>query len=113
VATYDRESIGVVWNQTGLERRFGSRVLMPLKALSSLFWWSMLLLGVVGVVRTLRQGRARALWPLLAALAFFAVVPILTVAQDRYHVPIDPLLAIFAAFALSGFVRPRQKGAAA
>jgi 4-amino-4-deoxy-L-arabinose transferase-like glycosyltransferase len=113
VATFDRESIGVVWNQTGLERRFGSRVLMPLKALSSLFWWSMLLLGVVGVVRTLRQGRARALWPLLAALAFFAVVPILTVAQDRYHVPIDPLLAIFAAFALSGFVRPRQKGAAA
>jgi len=110
VSTYDRESIGVVWNQTGLERRFGSGVLMPLKALSSAFWWGVLLLGLAGVVRALRQRRARALWPLLAALVFFVVVPILTVAQDRYHVPIDPLLALFAAFTLTGLFRPRPAG---
>ena len=31
---------------------------------------------------------------------YFAVFPVLTVAMDRYHVPIDPMLAIFAAYAL-------------
>ena len=50
---------------------------------------------------------------LLAGLAYFAVVPILTVAPDRHHVPIDPLVALFAAFTLTGFPRPRPMGAPA
>lgn len=108
VTTYDRESIGVVWNQPGLERRFGPWILTPLKALSSAYWWSLLLLGAVGVVQAVRRGRAKTLWPPLAALAFFAAVPVLTVAQDRYHVPLDPLLAFFAAFALNDFLARRE-----
>jgi 4-amino-4-deoxy-L-arabinose transferase-like glycosyltransferase len=109
VMTYDRESIGVAWNETGLVSRFGAASLLPIKALSSAYWLAMLVLGGAGVVRLLRARMGRAAWPLLAALAFFAVVPILTVAQDRYHVPIDPLLAIFAAVAVSGL--PRRAGA--
>lgn len=111
--TYDRESIGVAWNEIGLVERIGASSLLPIKAVSSAFWWAMLLLGGAGVVRALRSGLARLMWPLFAALAFFAVVPILTVAQDRYHVPIDPLLAIFAAVALTGGSRRASEPAAA
>jgi hypothetical protein len=50
---------------------------------------------------------------LLTGLAYFAVVPTLTVAPDRFHVPIAPLVALFAAFALTGFLRPRPMGAPA
>lgn len=98
VATYDRESIGVVWNEAGLKRRYGPSVLMPLKLLSSAYWWSMLVLGLFGAAVILRQRLATRLWPVLTAFLFFGAVPILTVAQDRYHIPIDPLLAIFGAW---------------
>ncbi len=97
VMTYDRESIGVVWNETGLRDRFGARVIQPLKLLASAYWWVVLAGGVAGAACAL--WRARPLpWPELAALMYFAVVPILTVGQDRYHLPIDPLLALFAAW---------------
>ncbi|MBC8057220.1 MAG: hypothetical protein H7Y61_11650 [Rhizobiales bacterium] len=100
VITYDRETIGVVWNEAGITGRFGPGALQPLKLLSTAYWWPMLLLGAWGVWRTVRKGQAARVWPLLAALGFFGVVPILTVGQDRYHVPIDPLLAIFASWAV-------------
>ena len=102
VMTYDRETIGVVWNEPGLVGRFGPGVLQPLKLLSSAFWWSMLALGAFGVWRVVRYRQLARAWPLLVPLLFFAAIPILTVAQDRYHVPIDPLLAIFASWGLLG-----------
>ena len=102
VLTYDRETIGVVWNEPGLVGRFGPGVLQPLKLLSSAFWWSMLALGTCGVWRVVRNRQLARAWPLLVPLLFFAAIPILTVAQDRYHVPIDPLLAIFASWGLLG-----------
>lgn len=103
VMTYDRETIGVVWNQSGISQRFGSSALQPLKLLSTAYWLPMLLLGAWGVWRSRQLRELARVWPALAALAFFAVVPILTVAQDRYHVPIDPLLAIFVSWGLFGF----------
>lgn len=102
VMTYDRETIGVVWNQTGIEGRLGARALQPLKLLSTAYWLAMLSLGAWGVWRTWRLGRLAQVWPLFAALLFFAAVPVMTVAQDRYHVPIDPLLAIFASWGIFG-----------
>jgi hypothetical protein len=98
--TYDRESIGVVWNERGLRAVCGPATALNLKRLSTAYWWLLLVLGSIGVVLALRQRALAQLWPLLAALGYFAVFPILTVAMDRYHLPIDPLLAIFAAYAL-------------
>lgn len=111
VMTYDRETIGVVWNETGISRQFGSGAMQPLKLLSTVYWLPMLLLGAWGVWRSWRGRHIRQVWPVLAALVFFAAVPVLTVAQDRYHVPIDPLLAIFVGWGVFGFAgrgRPGQ-----
>ena len=98
--TYDRESIGVVWNERGLRAVCGPATAQNLKWLSSAYWWLLLALGSIGVVLALRQRPLAQFWPLLVALGYFAVFPVLTVAMDRYHLPVDPLLAIFAAYAL-------------
>jgi hypothetical protein len=102
--TYDRETIGVDWNAAGLGSQYAV-VARFLKVVSSAYWWTLLLVGATGFV--LATGRPQVLqaWPLLTACAYFALFPVLTVAMDRYHVPIDPLLAIFVAYALTRCVR--------
>ena len=100
MTTYSRETIGVVWNEKGLTAKYGSTPLVALKRLSTAYWWSMLLLGAAGIMLILRRRLARQQWPLLASFGYLSVFPVLTVAMDRYHVPIDPMLAIFAAYGL-------------
>jgi hypothetical protein len=98
--TYSRETIGIVWNETGLSSKFGQSSLKILKRISTAYWWIMMTLGFVGAVLIVRRRLASLTWPLLLTAGYFAVFPVLTVAMDRYHVPIDPILAIFAAYAL-------------
>jgi hypothetical protein len=100
ITTYGRETIGVVWNEKGLSSKYSKTTLIALKGISSAYWWTILILGFVGIMLILRRRLAGQLWPLLAAFGYFSIFPILTVAMDRYHVPIDPMLAIFAAYAL-------------
>jgi hypothetical protein len=97
---YSRETIGIVWNETGLSSKFGQSSLKMLKSVSTAYWWIMMTLGFVGAVLIVRRRLASLTWPLLLSAGYFAVFPVLTVAMDRYHVPIDPMLAIFAAYAL-------------
>jgi hypothetical protein len=97
---YSRETIGIVWNETGLSSKFGQSSLKMLKRISTAYWWIMMTLGFVGAVLIIRRRLASLTWPLLLSAGYFAVFPVLTVAMDRYHVPIDPMLAIFAAYAL-------------
>jgi 4-amino-4-deoxy-L-arabinose transferase-like glycosyltransferase len=100
ITTYGRETIGVVWNEKGLASKYKGTSLVALKRISSGYWWILLVLGLVGIVLVIRRQLIKPLWPLLAAFSYFAAFPILTVAMDRYHVPVDPMLAIFAAYAL-------------
>ena len=100
MTTYSRETIGVVWNEKGLSAKYGSTSLVALKRVSTAYWWSMLLLGAVGIILILRRQLAVQQWPLLASFVYLSIFPVLTVAMDRYHVPIDPMLAIFAAYSL-------------
>ena len=101
ITTYGRETIGIVWNDKGLSSKYGDGSLLTLKRLSSAYWWLLVIVGFVGITLVIRRGLAQALWPLLAAFAYLAAFPILTVGMDRYHVPVDPMLAIFAACALA------------
>jgi len=98
--TFDRETIGIVWNQKALGSIYQESTLKIMKLTSSAYWWTLLLAGAFGVFLALRRRLYSQAWPILAVLAYFSAFPILTVAMDRYHVPIDPLLAIFAAYAI-------------
>ena len=104
VITYKAETIGIVWNGY-LEKRFSKPILIGLKLISSIFWWLILVLASVGVYKLLKNGQLKPFNVLFVMAAFFFVFPILTVAQDRYHLPMNPFLAIFAAYALQSFTR--------
>jgi hypothetical protein len=101
VTTYGRETIGIVWNDKGLSSKYSYTSLLTLKRISSAYWWGLIIVGFAGITLVIRRRLAWPLWPPLAAFAYLAAFPILTVGMDRYHVPIDPMLAIFAACALA------------
>ena len=103
VLLHDRESIGVAWNEKGLEQRFGHGVLMPMKFVSNIYWWLILAWAGYGLVLLLRQRT----WlefltlPLLTVWVYYTAAHSITVSGDRYHVPSDPFIAMSAAYAIS------------
>ncbi len=101
--THERESIGIVWNQPGLSHRFPPILIPTLKLLGNLYWWIMLLLAAGGLFQLLRQldFRVWLLQPPVLLWAYFAAVHAVTVAQDRYHYPSIPFIAMLAAFFLT------------
>jgi len=105
VRLYERETIGVAWNKEGIERTFGRLGSSAVKVLSQAFWMGALLLFVMGCYFSARQGLVSfACHPAIATLAYFTLIYAIIVIQDRYHVPTDPVIAIFAAYAISQFV---------
>jgi hypothetical protein len=102
ITTYDRETIGIVWNEKGLRSKYPADALTWLKRASSAYWLALLILGIAGLLSVLRRRVLLQAWPVVAAFAYLGIFPILTVAMDRYHVPIDPLLAMLAACTLCG-----------
>ena len=101
--TYKAETIGIVWNGY-LEKQFSKPVLMGMKLVSSMFWWMIVALAGLGVYKLLKDRKLKPLSVLFVLSAFFFVFPILTVGQDRYHLPMNPFLAIFAAYALQSML---------
>jgi len=103
ILLHDRESVGVAWNQKGLEQRFGPKILLPLKLISSLYWWLMLTGALTGTVFLVRRcGWLQALTlPPVTAWVYFTAVHSITVTGDRYHVPSIPFNAILAAYGIS------------
>ena len=106
VITYKAETIGIVWNGY-IEKNVEKTKLLVIKLMSSVYWWLMLALGIVGIYKMLKDRKLNLFHPALVVPAFFFVFPILTVAQDRYHLPINPFLAMFAAYAIQQFFEPR------
>jgi 4-amino-4-deoxy-L-arabinose transferase-like glycosyltransferase len=98
---YERETIGVWWNAGGIEGAFGSVGVTAIKVTSQAFWIGALLLFGIGCYLSSRQGFASfACHPGIATLAYFSLIYAIFVIQDRYHVPTDPIMAIFAAYAI-------------
>jgi hypothetical protein len=99
ITTYKSETIGIVWN-AALEKKLNATGLFIAKLISSLYWWLMFGLAIIGVFTILRKKEMSLFNVLMVTLGYFFIFPILTVAQDRYHLPINPFLAMFAAYAL-------------
>lgn len=103
VALHDRESIGVSWNEKGIAQRLGQGLLLPLKLISSAYWWAILAAAIFGVFAFAKNAGFLALLtcPPVATWAYFTLVHAVTVAGDRYHVPSIPFIAMMAAYALT------------
>ena len=99
--TFKGESIGVWWNEAALVSVVGQAAIFPLKVVSNLYWWLVCLLAIIGALYLLRKKPIFILHPLFVVPGFFALIPILTVGQDRYHLPLNPFIAILAASAIA------------
>lgn len=99
--SFDRESIGVVWNGKGISDRFEQ----PLKFLSLGWWLVMFALSLIGAALFVFAAPSRLFHPLIVAPGLIMAVALLVVGQDRYHVPADPFVAVFAAYAVSRISR--------
>lgn len=102
--SFDRETIGVAWNEVGLPQA----ALAPLKILSSAYWLGALALALVGVCLFLIEKPLRIFDPFIVAPAMFASVAIIVVGGDRYHMPMMPFIALFAAFAVDRLIVSRR-----
>lgn len=111
---HERETIGVVWNASALERLAGPAAITGLKVLATGYWYVMLLGALAGMVWMVRRA---GLWQLLIHPAFlcwmyFAWVHAIIVIADRYHFPAIPFIAILAALALqAALTRTAEKDA--
>ncbi|MEM1430496.1 MAG: hypothetical protein AAGG09_13665 [Pseudomonadota bacterium] len=101
---FSRETTGVTWNARGLTTRYGPGVVAPLKAISTAYWYAMLALAGLGVVRLIRQRGALPVFISIpvALIGYFAAVHGVIFVSDRFHLPLNPLVAGLAAFALLG-----------
>ena len=106
--SFDRETIGIVWNEHSI-----SPALQPvLKLVSSLYWLAVFLLSLIGVGLFLWRKPLRIFDPLVVTPGLFAAVALLVVGQDRYHMPIMPFVALFAALAIAPLTSRRRKDTA-
>lgn len=103
--SFDRETIGVSWNERGLPQAAQT----PLKLLSSAYWFSALALALIGVALFLIEKPLRIFDPLIVAPAMFAAVAIIVVGGDRYHMPMMPFIALFAAFTIGRLIGRRRE----
>jgi len=100
--TLRSDTIAAIWNVVGLEERFGKRSVTAAKMACTLGYFALLAgatLGVIGRARARVLDRGDAVLALgcsLIALPFVVIV-----GGNRYALPLQPLLACWAGFALS------------
>ncbi|HAX75275.1 MAG TPA: glycosyl transferase family 39 [Cyanobacteria bacterium UBA11372] len=111
VDTHSRESIGISWNESGLKKRYGTGILLPLKIINQIFWMSVLGLALSGIVILgLQQGLLTTIThPTVVIWGYFVAIHAIIVAQDRYHFPSIPMIAILAAFTLTYWIDKKRK----
>jgi 4-amino-4-deoxy-L-arabinose transferase-like glycosyltransferase len=105
VELYERETIGVAWNEVGLHRIASDSMIWVIKALSQAFW--LLVLGLflaTCVIRVWRDGLRFLLHPAILLIGYSTATYATFVIQDRYHVPTDPLMAILASTLIAGWL---------
>lgn len=106
VRLWERETIGVVWNEEGLKKAGLGKLIMPLKGASEAYWLAVLAAAGTGAVMI---ARGAGLWKLLIhpgvlVIGYFTAIHAVFVIQDRYHFPVTPLIAGLAAVGVTKLV---------
>lgn len=106
VKTHSRETINVAWNIKGIEHSLGNKMLMPLKAVSTAYWYVVLLAAAAGALLLLRRkGMVHGVChPTILLWAYFAAIHAAILSQDRYHFISIPMIAALAGFAIASLL---------
>lgn len=105
------ETIAITWNKGGIIKTFGEWAILPLKALCQAYWLAILFFSFIGVVLAFRNlgFLETALHPILVPWLYFSAISAIIVAQDRYHFPAIPFIAIFSAYAIHNLLTLYQE----
>lgn len=112
VRMHGRETIGVAWNRTAINRMVGRRGVDLATTATSAWWFAAMAGGFVGIgVLVRRRGPWAALMtpPVWLWLYITAVHSVILVG-DRFHLPAVPFVAILAALAVSALLEWRRPG---
>ncbi|ERN42178.1 hypothetical protein KR51_00011070 [Rubidibacter lacunae KORDI 51-2] len=111
--THNRETIGIAWNAIALRERYGDKSLTLLKAWSQFYWIAVLGLAIIGTIRLSRQAGWLAViaHPAVSTWSYFAGVHAVVIANDRYHFPSTPFIAMLAAYSIVGMLSHSKTGA--
>jgi 4-amino-4-deoxy-L-arabinose transferase-like glycosyltransferase len=89
------ETIAVVWNEAGIAERFGGAGITALKVLASAAWWALLSITTACLIYAWRRGSLDASDLVLLLLVGGSAAPFVLVdSQDRYHLPMVPLMMV-------------------
>lgn len=111
VKLYDRETIGVAWNQNAIRNLGGDPALLVAKLVATGFWYALLLLSVVGLWQMAKAGVWRALFhPATLGVLYFTALHAVIVVEDRYHMPVSGYIAILAGLGVASLHGERWIG---
>lgn len=105
------ETIAVHWNEKGIEETLSRKSLLPLKIATQTYWTLIFLSALVGVILLIRKlGLLRCLFhPVIILWCYYASVHGVILAQDRYHFPSVPYIAILSAYAITQYLEKREE----
>ncbi len=113
VRLYERETIGVGWNEKALKDHIGSTGITLMKAVSTGFLYLAMIVAIFGVVLLWRSelGWTTVVTPSVWLFLYFTAIHAVIVIGDRYHMPAIPMIALLAGVALGGLgKRPSDQG---
>jgi 4-amino-4-deoxy-L-arabinose transferase-like glycosyltransferase len=106
IGTHARETIAAHWNEPGIKKLFGNWGFLLSKIITQAYWSVVLLTALAGigstVISRLKQGPISIMVhlltnPAMVYWAYFAILHAIIVAQDRYHFPSIPFIAMLSA----------------
>ena len=103
VNLFDRETIGIDWNEKGLHDSPLEPAAKLIKYTSTFYWWVMLLGGITGICVLLAKTPILKVifHPAILMWAYFTAVHAVTVSNDRYHFPAIPFIAALIGLAIA------------
>ena len=98
---FRQETVAVAWNSRGIEASLGAWAVLPLKAIATGYWYVMILGAAAGLALTVRRaGAVATLFGLpVLLIGYFAALHGVIFVSDRFHMPLNPIIAILAAVA--------------
>lgn len=94
-----RETIGVAWNEKPLMALVGDRGVLVAKLIATTYWHVVFIGALAGIaIMARRNGVVTAFFnPPVALWGYFTTLHVVVVADDRYHMPSTPCIAMLAA----------------
>jgi 4-amino-4-deoxy-L-arabinose transferase-like glycosyltransferase len=106
VKLFDRETIGVVWNQAAIERLLGRYGPDVSKLVATGYWYGLLSLTAVGLWQLGRARRWEIVFhPTVVGLLYFTGLHAVIVTGDRYHMPVAGFIALLGGVGLAYLVK--------